>query len=245
MRSFDANATVGQLVAERPSRARVFERFEIDYCCGGKQPLAEACAERGLDPESVLAELRAADAAPHPSETDWTTAPLGDLCDHIVAAHHAYLRRELPRLEAMSEKVAEVHGRREPHLRELAAVFAALHEELDQHMAKEEQVLFPLVRLLESSTALPSFHCGSVANPIRVMEHEHDDAGAALTRMRRLTGGYAPPPEACNTYRALLDGLAELEADLHRHIHKENNILFPRAAALEARLAASCRLATG
>lgn len=237
MSVIDMHTTVGQMVAEQPARARVFERLGIDYCCGGKRRLADVCEERGLDPLRVLDELAAQDRPRAAQERDWQAAGLAELCDHIEATHHAYLRNELPRLTGLVRKVASVHGEREPALRELEEVFDAFCMEIDSHMRKEEQVLFPMIRLLESAERLPSFHCGSVNNPIRMMEFEHDGAGDALARMRSLTQDFTPPPEACNTYRAMLEGLAVLEQDMHQHIHKENNILFPRASAQEARLA--------
>lgn len=237
MSILDAQVTVGQLVAERPGRSRVFERLDIDYCCGGKVPLEQACRARGLDVEVVLRELAAQDDAPAEAvEADWASWTMGELVDHIVDVHHGYLRRELPRLAGLVDKIAEVHGKGHPELRDVRAVFASLKAELEAHIVKEERVLFPIIKQLEAATDLPSFHCGSVDHPIRAMEFEHDDAGAALARLRALTGGYVPPADACNTYRAALAGLAELEADLHQHIHKENNILFPRAHDAEAAL---------
>lgn len=229
--------TVGKLVTEKPSRSRFFEKIGIDYCCGGKKTLAEACSAKGLDANTILAVLDSADSdAP-------TSVPLVDaagmsmtqLCDHIEATHHTYLRAELPRLAFLTTKVASRHGERDARLNEVAQVFAALHAEMESHMMKEEQILFPLIRALDSNDTAPS-HCGSINNPIRVMEHEHDSAGGAVARMRILTDGFTPPMEACNTYRALLDALAHLEQDLHQHVHKENNILFPRAAAREREL---------
>lgn len=234
-----SRATVGQLVAERPSRARVFEELGIDYCCGGKLPLEDACAERGLDVQNVVATLREADRQSEGSydEAAWTDAPLGELIANIVDTHHAYLRRELPRLAGLTAKVHAAHGKRHPELAEVRRIFESLRAELDAHMMKEEQILFPLIRRMDSSPSLEAAHCGSVRNPIRVMEHEHDSAGAALAQMRRLTNDFTPPADGCNTYRATLDSLAQLESDLHAHIHKENNILFPRAIELEATLA--------
>ncbi|HOB73027.1 MAG TPA: iron-sulfur cluster repair di-iron protein [Phycisphaerae bacterium] len=237
MSTLDVNVTVGQLVAERPRAARTLERLGIDYCCGGRRPLAEACAERGLEARAVLDAVAADENAGNGEERNWAEAALDELCDHIEATHHAFLREELPRLSALIAKVASVHGEREPDLQTLAGVFRDFCMELESHMAKEEQVLFPIIRQLEYASSLPRFHCGSVNNPIRVMEFEHDSAGTALARMRGLTRDYTPTPEACNSYRAMLDGLAVLEKDMHQHIHKENNILFPRASALEARLA--------
>lgn len=228
----DTHATVGQLVAQRPARARVFERYGIDYCCGGQTPLETACAAKGLDADQLLHELDALEAGAA-EETDWTSATMGELIDHIVGTHHAYLQGQLPRLLAMAGKVVDVHGERHPELDEVRTVFEELAGELTSHLAKEEQILFPMIKELETAASAPCFHCGTVKNPIRVMEHEHDQAGHALARLRRLTNDYTPPTDACNTYRTLLAGLAELEADLHQHIHKENNILFPRAAAAE------------
>ncbi len=235
----DQETTVGALVAERIGRARVFERLGIDYCCHGGTSLADACAQRSLDVEQVLSELASGDCegAEVDDATDYAAMAAGDVADHIERTHHAYVRGELPRLTDLLAKVTEHHGERDPRLHELRQVFAALRQELELHLMKEERVLFPLVRQLEAASRKFPMHCGSVANPIRVMEHEHDDAGEALRRIRELTDDYRVPPDACNSFRALLDGLAAFEADLHRHIHKENNILFPRAAALEAALA--------
>jgi regulator of cell morphogenesis and NO signaling len=231
---------VGQLVVERPGRARLFERLGIDYCCGGAKPLDRACREQGLDVATVLRELEATEAGDvGPDGFDAAGATMTELVDHVVAKHHAYLHRELPRLAALADRVVTAHVVRHPELSELRAVFRSLREELIFHMLKEEKVLFPVIKRLEAAAELPELHCGTVLNPIRVMEHEHDDAGAALARLRALTAGYTPPADACPTYRAMLDGLAELEADLHLHIHEENNILFPRARAAEEALPAA------
>jgi regulator of cell morphogenesis and NO signaling len=236
MSAINTQDTVGQLVAERPVRGKIFEKLGIDYCCGGKRPLSEACAEKSLDVEAVVRELREAEAGQAAEETDWTTAPLGAFCDHIVGTHHAYLNEALPRLSFLTNKVNQAHGARHPELAELEDVFAELRAELEAHAMKEEMILFPLIKQLEAAETRPAFHCGSVNNPIRVMEIEHDHAGDALARMRALTGGFTVPEDGCNTYRVMIDALIELEADLHMHIHKENHILFPRAAALEASL---------
>jgi regulator of cell morphogenesis and NO signaling len=227
--------TVGELVRQHPARSRVFEAFQIDYCCGGKVPLAEACARKGLDPQSVLELLQQADA-PDAALVDADRLSLCELADHIEQTHHAYLRRELPRLDFMTEKVARVHGEREPRLAVVRGAFVALREELAHHMMKEEQILFPIIRQMESTGSAGASHCGSVANPIRQMEHEHDNAGCALATMHDATDGYQPPEWACNTFRALYDALAQLQRDMHQHVHKENNVLFPKAIALEQQL---------
>ncbi len=236
MSTLTAEKTVGELVRERPSRARVFEDLGIDYCCGGKKPLSEACTKKGHKVEEVLKTIEVADSAGSEADSvDYGSMPLDELADHIVATHHAYLGHELPRLQAMAAKVARVHGEKDARLGELASVVDALAEELTSHMMKEERILFPVIRQFEQSDALPFMPFGTLANPIRAMEAEHDTAGNALEDMHRLTDGYTPPDWACNTYRALVDGLRELELDLHQHIHKENNILFPRAMDVEQR----------
>ncbi len=227
--------TVGELVVEKPSRARVFEQFGIDYCCGGKVPLAEACAAGGADVDAVVEALSVSEGGASPeAETDWSQESMTSLVDHIIGTHHAYLREEFPRLTRMTERVAEVHGERRSELPQVRDVFAALRRELELHMQKEEQILFPMIKQLDSGAAGAASHCGTIENPIRMMEQEHDSAGDALGTLRTLTGGFAPPADACGTYRVMLASLEELEADLHQHIHKENNILFPRAIASES-----------
>jgi regulator of cell morphogenesis and NO signaling len=227
MTTLRPNMTVGEIVAQRPARSRVFERLGIEYCCGGKIPLEKACAKRGLHAESVIATLEATEAAPDgDGGPDLAALDLSGLVQHIEGTHHAYLRGELPRLGALTSKVARVHGGAHPWLVELDDVFHRMAAELEQHMHKEEQVLFPAIVRIGAGN--PS----DVSGPVAVMEHEHDEAGAALTRMRELSGGFTPPLDACNSFRAMLDGLRELELDTHEHISIENNILFPRALAM-------------
>lgn len=221
--NINSESKVGQIAAEHPLATRVFARHGIDFCCGGGKPLGEVCAGRGLDTAAVLTEIRNELAAPDRTEVRWDQAPLGDLVDHILAEYHKSLKEELPRLAAMARKVVDVHRDKQPEkLPELLSVYLALKAELEEHMAKEEQILFPMIRGGEGASA---------DGPISVMEHEHDSAGKALKRLRELTNGYEVPAEACNTWRALWHGLAALEESLHQHIHLENNILFPRALA--------------
>jgi regulator of cell morphogenesis and NO signaling len=222
--------TVGELVAERPGRSRIFQDLGIDFCCQGSRTLGEACQRKGIDFASV-ADLLAAEATEPEPQGNPAELPPEELVDYIVDTHHAYLRRELPRLRAMSHRVANVHGGHTPSLIEVFEVFLGLEDELASHMMKEEQVLFPAI----SSLARGESRVGSLDGPIACMIHEHEDAGAALERLRTLTSGYQPPADACNTYRALFAGLAELEEDLHRHIHLENAVLFPQAQALIAK----------
>jgi regulator of cell morphogenesis and NO signaling len=232
MSPISVDTTVGELVTERPGRARVFERFGINYCCGGGRSLAAACAGVGLDPEAMRRELESigygGEAGP-----DWSQASISELVDHIVETHHGYLRAELPRLSFLVEKVAGAHGGRHPELLELREAFGGLRAELESHTAKEEQVLFPACKELEGADGRPDFRFGSVRNPIGAMIREHVDAGDGLRRVRRLARDYVVPEDACNTYRAMLDGLAELERDTHYHVYKENSLLFPKAVAAE------------
>lgn len=217
--------TVGELAAQSLAATRVLEDHYIDFCCGGAKPFSEACREKNLDPQTVMREIETATRAAQPGidEENWNVAPLGRLIQHILDRHHAYLRAELPRLASWLAAVRRAHGARDgAMLAALDEVFTALKSELEQHMHKEEFVLFPAIQRSE----------GWIRQPISVMEHEHDTAGRALTELRRLTGGeYRPPEHACATYRALYAGLEALEKDLHYHIHLENNILFPRAMA--------------
>src|SRR5262249_51610023 len=151
-----------------------------------------------------------------------------DLCDHIEQTHHRHLKQELPRLEFLTTKVATRHGEKRPALMEVQRVFATLKSEMELHMMKEERVLFPLCRKLDAADELPVMHCGSVGTPIEVMIREHEHAGDAMTKIRSATENYSCPSDACNTYLALFDALEHLERDLHEHVHKENNILFPK-----------------
>jgi regulator of cell morphogenesis and NO signaling len=233
MTHFHLNDTVGTIVRDRPSLSRLFEEVKVDYCCGGKKTLAEACQAAGIDPQAFLLKLEDYATNDTISEVNFAELSLTELADRIERIHHAYLHNELPRLEKMVTKVAKVHGAKEPRLNQIKDLFLALSAELTTHLFKEEQILFPMIRQLEATATLPMFHCGTVGNPVRQMEFEHDNAGLILAQLRELTDDYTPPEWACNTYRALLDALLTFEQDLHQHIHKENNILFPRAVALE------------
>jgi regulator of cell morphogenesis and NO signaling len=238
MNTFRFQDTVGEVVARHPSLSRLFEEAGVDYCCGGKKTLHEVCWEKGFDPQAFLVKLERSASTPNEEPlVDAAAMSLTELADHIEQTHHEYLRGELPRLDALTEKVASVHGTIDARLLQLRQTFHGFAGELASHMMKEEQILFPMIRRLEASNTLPAFHCGTIANPIRQMESEHHDAGAALERMRTLTDGYAPPDWACNTYRAMLDALAHLERDMHQHIHKEDHVLYPQALRLEGELA--------
>lgn len=220
------NTSVAQLVTDRPARARIFERLGIDYCCGGHHSLAEACRKKDLDPPTVAEMLDAAADTGAPSDTtNWTNAPLGALIDHIESTHHDYLRRELPRLEELLTQVVQAHGAEFSWLDPTLEVFQTLKLDLETHMMSEEERVFPSIRALEENGANAGLDEAGIDKMIR----EHDDSGAALDQFRELTNDYTPPADACPKFRAAMDGLEELETDMHQHIHKENNILFPRA----------------
>lgn len=230
--------TVAEIATAVPRAIPVFQKHGIDFCCGGRRALAEVCSENGVGFEAIVGEIETAGRQKAESETDWATEPLGAIIDHILARYHASLYEELPRLLALAEKVAIVHGANHPDtIPALRDTFHALKDELDSHMQKEEQVLFPYVRELENvarglapSDAIP---LGLASGAIGVMEREHQVAGLALKTIHRLTDGFRPPGDACGSFRALYAGLEIFEADLHAHIHLENNILFPRAMGME------------
>ena len=222
--------TVGEIVAERPAQSRIFQAYGIDFCCAGGRTLREACERKGVAAEAVVEQLEAELRDKPDPESNPADLPPSELVDHIIETHHAFLRSELPRVHAMAERVAQVHGPHTPSLVEVHQVFIAMMAELADHMMKEEQVLFPAIKSMARGEAVPM----PLDGPIACMLHEHDDAGAALARLRELTNGFQPPAEACNTYRALFAGLSDLEEDLHRHIHLENSVLFPAAQSMAA-----------
>ncbi len=238
----DGEMPVRDLVGRYPQTRPVFERHGIDYCCGGGKRLAEVAREHGLTLPALVDALNEALDAPagkaEAAEKDWYTASLTELVQHIVEVHHGYLKTVLPRLRALLPVVLQAHqAEHGVVLRQVQDLFNALDSELSSHLMKEEQVLFPFIVASEAhrqkAAPQPSGPCGSVRYPIRQMEHEHDSAGQALARLREVTGGYALPADACPSFRAAYEELQRLEADLHQHIHLENNILFPRAIALE------------
>lgn len=223
--------TVGELVLERPSRSKVFEKVGLDYCCKGHDPLAKACAEKGLEIGIVVQALEALEAVPTTEGQETWKESIPALIDHLLTTHHAYTKEALPRLMFLADKVARVHGPEDPRLVTLRNAYEAFMHETFDHLQKEEMILFPMCLGIAQGEA--AGHCGSVSMPIGRMEFEHLQHGGNLERFRELTDGYVPPEHACNTYRALLDGLHELEQDLHRHIHKENHLLFPWVQRME------------
>jgi len=229
--------TVREIAMEQPSSIRVSETFGIDYCCGGRKPLADACVAGNVDVDTVIAALEAAAKKPNSEGENWAGMFLESLDTHIVTTHHAYVKRELPRLAMLAEKVVNRHGATKPELPVIAATLAQLDEELTQHLAKEEAVLFPYIADLERAAAIgaakPHSCFGTVANPIAMMTQEHEGAGTLLAEIRRLSHDFTTPEDGCPTFHSFYDGLKEFEQDLHQHIHLENNILFPRAVEME------------
>ena len=210
---------VGRVAAAAPLATRVFARHGIDYCCGGGVALEQACSDRSLSVEQILDEIREATSTTDAQLESWEGAPPAALIDHILTTYHRPLDTELPRIEAMARKVHAVHGDKDPErLAGMLSAFLALKAELEPHMMKEEQVLFPMIL---------SGHGAMAGGPIHVMRLEHDVAGDLLRKLRDLTDGYTVPQGACNTWTALWHALADLERSLHEHIHLENNVLFP------------------
>lgn len=226
MSTIDPEMSLGKLVAEQPGLARTFEELGFDYCCGGKASLADAAAQHGLDARTLVFVLEAEGRAlgSDSGERDWREAPFGELCDHIVSVHHAFLRRELPRIEELLGKVVSRHGEAVPTLPQLQEEFQTLHADLIDHIDREEQGLFPLCRGLDGDRQLSP----EAMPQLGMHEAAHSNVGETLTRMRELAGGYDTSAALCTTHGVLLEALRGLELDLHQHIHEENNILFVR-----------------
>lgn len=231
---------MADIVTKYPETRVVFEKMSIDYCCGGKKSLMEACQKAKVPLPELVEKLQKTieESKSIADQTeDWTQVSLSELTDHIVNRHHTYLREQFPRLKALATKVYNAHKKNHgPMLSELNKTFEILRTDIETHLLKEEQILFPMIKEIEAFTTgkkpRPSVHCGTVENPIRQIESEHDSAGNFLAQMRKITQNYTLPDDACESFKAFYDGLQELEKDLHEHIHLENNILFPKAIML-------------
>ncbi len=221
-----ADPTLAELVNARRGAARVLEHHQLDYCCGGARHLRAACAERGVDAQRVLREIEALGPQPPPS---WAHLGPADLADHIESTHHRHLHEELPRLSALAQRVAAVHGDRHPELALVEATFIELRADLEPHLRSEEELLFPMIRELAVAGRHATDHDEPLARSIRVLRSEHDRAGELLSQLRSLSFAYAVPDDACASYRSLYEGLADLEVDTHLHVHKENDLLFTAA----------------
>jgi regulator of cell morphogenesis and NO signaling len=231
------DTTLRAIALEQPATLRVFERYQLDYCCGGNRPLAEACAEKGIAVDDVIEALEQAAGSTADVRADLDKASLTELIHHIVTTHHSYVRAELPRLQFMARKVSGKHGPNHPELQIVARNVELLADEMMQHLMKEEQILFPYIEGMErarnGSGAAPHACFGTVESPIRMMIMEHESAAALLTEMRAATSDFTPWQGACPTSAGLYHAIDEFERDLHRHVHLENNLLFPRALEAE------------
>ncbi len=233
--------TVGSIVAKNWRTASVFQQHNIDFCCKGNIPLSDACTAAHLDSNQISDEITAileADAKP---EVDYAAWPLDQLAEYIETRHHGYVTAKMPELAAYLDKLCVVHGGRHPELLEIRELFAQSVGELTTHMKKEELMLFPFIKKMakaqRENREITAPMYGTVQNPIAVMMHEHTDEGDRFTKIAELTNHYTVPADGCTTYRVAYNLLQEFEQDLHKHIHLENNILFPGAIELEKELA--------
>ena len=235
----NSESTVRDVALQLPESTRLFERLKIDYCCGGNQPLAQACAAAGVDVGDVMGMLAGVSQPQEKSAIAIQDASLPELIKHIVETHHVFTKTEMDRLQLLVNKVLNAHGGNHPELIHLSELWLQLCADLKPHMFKEEQVLFPYIvamaQAAEHNQAGPFAPFGTVNNPIRRMMSEHDAAGQILRDMRAITSDYKVPPDACISYQTLYQALENLEKDLHQHIHLENNILFPKASDMEKR----------
>lgn len=231
---------INDIVTEDYRTAAIFEKYSLDFCCNGGVTIEAACREKNIDPAPVLAELSRLFEAAGPAVDTAASMEPDALIDHIVSVHHAYVARMIPVIYTHTQKVAAVHGGRHPEVVKIAEHFSAVAEELMQHMKKEEMILFPYIRRLavakRSKMPIAPSPFGSITNPIAMMEREHANAGDRLFQIRDLSSNYQPPADACTTYQVSFKELEEFERDLHRHVHLENNILFPSAVELEQSL---------
>ena len=231
---------IGELVAQSYRTAAVFKKYKIDFCCNGNRTISEACENKNLETASVIQNLELAIQSSSESTTDYKSWPIDLLADYIEKKHHRYVEAKTQEIKPYLDKICRVHGDRHPELLEINELFNEAAGELAAHMKKEELILFPFVRKMakvkQENTKLEAPHFGTVENPIQMMMHEHTTEGERFRKIEALSNNYTPPADACNTYRVTFALLKEFEADLHLHIHLENNILFPKAIELEKHL---------
>ncbi len=236
--------TVAQIVTDHPQLRVLLEELNIDYCCNGKDSL-ELASQKASQPlqkviDALIKRLNEPQSQDHQLK-DWRQASLTELTDHVIDVHHGYLKKQFPRLGALLEKVYNAHkAHHGDMLEKLEPVFNVLRMDLDMRLEKEEQIFFPMIKQIDAFAQgkgeVPVVHCGTIENPIRQMEYEHDIAGDFLAQMRTITDDYRLPDDACQSFKALYEGLDDIEKDLHKHIHLENNILFPKSIELEKSL---------
>jgi regulator of cell morphogenesis and NO signaling len=236
----DRDETLGEIAAKDLRKAEVFKKYGLDFCCGGKKTVKEACEEKGMDVTKIEQELQQADRLPVSRPLPYNEWNLDFLADYIVNTHHSYVKKTLPEIRSYAQKVAQVHGAGHPELGNILAVVESVYAEMSSHMVKEEQVVFPYIKQLvnaKSRQDVPQAETlQSVKNPINLMEMEHELVGKNMEIIRQLANNYILPAEACATYSLLYRLLQEFEEDLHMHVHLENNILFPKAIAAEKKL---------
>lgn len=232
---FTIQTPINEFIAKDVRRTGIFEELNIDSCCGGHRTLAEACAEKGIDPEAVFNRLMAdaPESDPVAAVVEGMDGSLSEAVDHLLQTHHTYLKENLPRLAALLDKVVNAHVARHPELSTVKELFGELRADLEPHLMKEEQVLFPMIKQLESSGGTAELHCGPLQNPIRVMQMEHEQVSTLFERIRATTRNFRMPEDGCESYRLLLKGLDELEMDTRLHIQKENEILFPQVITMQ------------
>ncbi|GMR25626.1 MAG: iron-sulfur cluster repair di-iron protein [Ignavibacteria bacterium] len=229
--------TLSEIVTDNFHTAVVFEKYNLDYCCNGKRQFEDACMKNSIDPNLVIIDLEKINNNITVNEQNYDEWELDFLIDYIINNHHQYIRRMIPLIAEYGGKAAAAHSENHPELLKISEIFAVIYKDLKQHMLKEEQILFPFIKQIvqakknKGQAEKPYF--GSVQHPIRMMEAEHENAGDGFREIRRLSEDYKIPADACSTYSAFYNALMEFEKDLHKHIHLENNILFPKAITLE------------
>ncbi len=229
--------TIGEIVAQNFRNAEIFEKYGIDFCCGGKISLEDACRKKGINVLQIKKELDSVKSQSTLASYDFNLWELDFLCDYIVNTHHKYVVQSMPVIFEYTQKVAKVHGENHPEAIEIAEIFLKVMDEINHHMMKEENILFPYIKQMvqaKKNGLQISSPFGTVQNPIRMMEHEHDVVGGFCKKINELSGNHTPPADACTTFRLSYLKLKEFETDLHQHIHLENNILFPKAVAMES-----------
>lgn len=232
--------TVGNIVADDFRTAGVFKKYGLDFCCGGGRKLTEACEEKGVDMEAVLEDLRNLTVTTNDTQNYSNWSP-EFLVDYIINNHHHYVRTKLPEIKTYAKKVASVHGKTYPELNEMLEIFLKLKEEMLSHLQKEETILFPYIKKLSNAlgngeSVRPELQFSSAEQAVAMMEDEHEEAGSLMARLEELSNGFTPPEDACTTFRIYFQNLEAFQNDLHKHVHLENNILFPKALMLEQQL---------
>lgn len=227
--------TLAKIVTGNYRTASVFEKYHLDFCCRGRRSLEDACTEKKLNIAEILAELDSITENSISPTIDYAQLSLSQLADHIVTHHHQYVKNEMPQIAMYLQKIGGKHSGRHPEMLKVFEIFMELKEEMDLHMKKEEQILFPRIReteqLLSNENSL-HFNTSYLQSPVQVMEEEHDHAGEAMAAIRQLTNNYTLPEDACTTYKLSFAALEAFEKDLHHHVHLENNILFPQSLKL-------------